>query len=286
MVMFKRFAASLVLVVALAGAGPVLADELKPHQIRELAATGHVDQALQAMNEVLKNHPGNAEAHFIEAELQARVGDFQRAREELATSQRLDPGSSFEKNPNAVAELERQIARGNNVRSAPPGYTHPVPVQEHRSGSMWPVFVLIIAGIVIAWALLSRRRMPPTYYPPAGGPVGGGYGPGPMGGGYGPAGYGPPMGGGGMGSGIVGGLATGLAVGAGVAAGEELVHHMIDGNGNRVPVPPDYTPPPDDNNADMGGNDFGVKDGDSWGSDSGGSFGGDSGGGGGDDSWT
>ena len=63
---------------------------------------------------------------------------------------------------------------------------------------------------------------------------------------YGPTGYGAPMGGG-MGSGIVGGPASGLAIGAGVAAGEELVHHMIDGNGNRIPVSPDYVPPPDDN---------------------------------------
>jgi hypothetical protein len=287
--MFKRLVAPLVLVVALAGAGPVLADELSPHQVYQLAESGHMDQALAAMNEVLKNHPDKPEAHFVEAELQARVGDYQRAREELATALRLDPSGSFEKRPGALAALQRQIARGDSRGPVGNYRTAPVPVQQHRSGSFWPVALLIFAGIVIAWALLSRRRA--QYYPPAGGPVGGGFGgPGPMGGGYGPAGYGPPMGGGGMGSGIVGGLASGLAIGAGVAAGEELVHHLVDRDGNRIPAPPDYVPQQDDNNANMGGNDFGVSDSNSWGSDGGSSdssFGGDSsGGGGGDDSWT
>jgi hypothetical protein len=244
-----------------------------------------MDQALAAMNDILKKYPDKPEAHYVEAELQARVGDFPRAREELATALRLDPSGSFAKRPGALAELQRQLARGPNYRAPTTAGNYPrtVTVQEHHS--IWPVALLIFAGIVILWALLSRRRAPPAYYPPAGGPVGGGFGPGPMGGGYGP-GYGPPMGGGGMGSGIVGGLASGLAIGAGVAAGEELVHHLVDRDGNPVPAPQGYVPPPqDDNNADMGGNDFGVSDSNSWGGDSGGDSGG-GGGGGGDDSWT
>jgi len=280
--MFKRFAVPLVLVVALAGTAPVLAADYSPHQVYEVANAGHIDQALQMMNEVLKNHPDKAEAHYVEAELQARVGNFPRAREELATALRLNPSGSFAK-PESLAELQRQLARGETSRG-PTGYYRTAPVQQHRSGSFWPIALLIFAGVVIAWALLSRRRA--QYYPPAAGPIGGGYGgPGPMGGGYGPAGYGPPPMGGGMGSGIVGGLASGLAIGAGVAAGEELVHHFTDRDGNRVQAPPDYVPPPDDN-PNMGGNDFGVSDSNSWGDGGGGGFGGDSGGGGGDDNWT
>jgi len=280
--MFKRIAAPLVLVVALACTGPVLAAGPTPHQVWETANAGHVDQALQMMNEVLKEHPESAEAHYIEAELQARVNNFPRAREELQTALRLNPSGSFAK-PEALAALQRQLARGEVSRGsgAPTGYRTAPAQQEHHS--FWPVALLIFAGIVIAWALMSRRRPPPQYYPPAGAP-GGGFG-GPVGGGYGPGGYGPaPMGGGGMGSGIVGGLASGLAIGAGVAAGEELVHHLVDRDGNRIPAPPDYVPPPDDN-PNMGGNDFGVSDSNSW-DDGGGSSGGDSGGGGGDDSWT
>ena len=277
--MFKRIAAPLVLVVALACAGPVLAAGPTPHQVWETANAGHIDQALQMMNEVLKEHPESAEAHYIEAELQARVRNFSRARDELQTALRLNPSGSFAK-PEALAALQRQLAEGQVSRGPATTYYRTAPAQEHHS--FWPIALLIFAGIVIAWALLSRRRAPPQYYPPAGAP-GGGFG-GPVGGGYGPGGYGPPpMGGGGMGSGIVGGLASGLAIGAGVAAGEELVHHLTDRDGNRIPAQPDYVPPPDDN-PNMGGNDFGVSDSNSW--DDGGGSGGDSGGGGGDDNWT
>ncbi len=82
----------------------------------------------------------------------------------------------------------------------------------------------------------------------------------------------------------MGNLASGLAIGAGVAAGEELVRHVIDGNGNVVQVPAaDLRDSPQ--NQDLGGNDFGTTGGDSWGNDSsggdsGGGWGGDSGGGG------
>jgi hypothetical protein len=285
MLMLKRIAAPLALVVALACAGPVLAADPTVDQVYQAAREGHLDQAQQLMDQVLRDHPNSAKAHYVEAELSARAGNMARGRQELATAQRLDPSGAFAK-PEALAALQRELARGG-VSRGPTGYFSTAPrSEEHRSSFSWPIILLVVAGVVIAWALLSRRR--PTQYggypqypggvPPAGGP-GGGYG-GPAG--YGPAGYGPPMGGGGVGSGIVGGLASGLAIGAGVAAGEELVHHFTDQNGNRVEAPPGYVPPPPDENSNMGGNDFGVSDGSSW-DDNGGSFGGgDSGGGGGD----
>jgi hypothetical protein len=285
--MLKRIAAPLVLVMALACTGPVLAATPTVDQVYEAASAGHLDKAQQLMDEVLREKPNSAKAHYVEAEISARAGNFSRARSELARAQQLDPSGSFAK-PEALANLQRELARGTNssYRSYPPG-TYARPAAEHRSSFPWGIALLIFAGVVIAWALFSRRN-PRNYggypqYPgsvPPGAP-GGGYGPA----GYGPAGYGPPMGGGGMGSGIVGGLATGLAVGAGVAAGEELVRHWVDRDGNRHegPPPADYQPP--DDNANMGGNDFGVSDSSSW-DDSGGSSFGDSGGGGGGDGWT
>jgi len=286
MTILKRVAAPLVLVTALACAGPVLAADPTVHEVYQAASTGHLDEAQRLMDQVLRDHPNSAQAHFVEAEISARAGNFPRAREELAKAQQLDPSGAYEKQPGSIARLQRELARGS-VRTAPAQYSvYPRPEQRHVS--FWPIFLLIGAGVVIVWAL-ARRRTQPMYYPggvPPTGPVGGGYG-GPAG--YGPAGYGPPMGGGGLGSGIVGGLASGLAIGAGVAAGEELVHHWIDRDGNRVegPPPPGYVPPPQDDNADMGGNDFGVSDNSSWDDNSGGSFGGDSGGGdGGGGDWT
>jgi uncharacterized protein len=285
MAMFKRIAAPWVLVTALACAGPVLAADPTVDQVYQAASAGHLDEAQQLMNQVLRDHPNSAKAHYVEAEISARAANFPRAREELAKAQQLDPSGAFAK-PESLARLQRELARGSV--GGPVYRTNPRANEAHRSSfGAWPLILLIVAGVVIAWALLGRRRQPPYYgnYPngvPPNGPVGGGYsGPG----GYGPAGYGPPMGGGGLGSGIVGGLASGLAIGAGVAAGESLVHHWIDKDGNRVEgtPPPGYVP--QDDNANMGGNDFGVSDGgSSW--DDGGSFGGggDSGGGGGD--WT
>src|ERR1700722_13837388 len=141
--MFKRLAAPLVLVVALACTGPVLAQDYTPHQIYEMANSGHVDQALQAMNEVLKNHPDKAEAHYVDAELQARVGNFPRAREELATALRLNPSGSLAK-PEALAALQRQLARGEVSRGSTSSYPGPMVQRvEHRSGSFWPFALLI-----------------------------------------------------------------------------------------------------------------------------------------------
>jgi hypothetical protein len=287
--MLKRIAAPLVLVTALACAGPVLAATPTVDQVYEAARSGHLDQAQQLMDQVLRDKPNSARAHYVEAEISARAGNFSRARSELARAQQLDPSGSFAK-PESLANLQRELARGtpSSSRSYPPPGTYGRPA-EHRSSFPWGLTLLVIAGVVILWALFSRRN-PRNYggypqYPGNVPPPPGGYGgPGPAG--YGPGGYGAPMGGGGLGSGIVGGLATGLAVGAGVAAGESLVRHWIDGDGVRHegPPPADYLPPPDDN-ANMGGNDFGVSDSSSWDDNSGGSFG-DSGGGGGGDDWT
>ena len=60
------------------------------------------------------------------------------------------------------------------------------------------------------------------------------------------------------------------------------MHHVFDGNGNRIAGAPTQNDapvtPPD--NGDMGGNNFGVTDGNSWDDSSGGGGGGDWGGGG------
>ena len=294
MSMLKRIVAPLVLVTALACTGPVLAADPTPHQIYEVFRQGHLEEAQQMINQVLRDHPDSAQAHYIEAQIAAKMSNFQQARAELAKAQQLDPSSGFA-TPQALAALQRELAHsnGSGYTQQGQGYrTAPyVREQHHSSFGYWPIILLVIAGVVIGWALLSRRN-PPQYggyaqypggVPPAGGP-GAGYGVPP---GYGPAGYGPPMGGG-LGSGIVGGLASGLAIGAGVAAGEELVHHWIDRDGNRVEgsPPPGYVPPAQDDNPNSGGNDFGVSDGNSWDSGGGGGDFGTSDSGGGGDNWT
>src|SRR6184192_1739235 len=99
MTMLKRMTAPLVLVFAMACAHPVLAAGAEPtlHQVYEAAQTGHLDQAQQMMNQVLRDHPKSARAHYVEAELSARSGNIARARQELAAAQELDPALSFAK---------------------------------------------------------------------------------------------------------------------------------------------------------------------------------------------
>ncbi|HEY3786177.1 MAG TPA: tetratricopeptide repeat protein [Steroidobacteraceae bacterium] len=271
--MLKTFRTHLVLVLALGVAGPVLAQaDPTLHQIYEATQAGHLTQAQQMVDQVLRDHPQSAKAHYVAAELYAREGNLPSARRELSTAQTLEPGLPFAR-PGSVQALQRELSQGQGLRgpgfaaSAAPAYARP------HSGFPWG-WVLLLVGAVAVLAAMFRRRASPVYtqYPAGAAPVGSpGYGPGYMGPGYG----GP-----GVGSGIAGGLASGLAVGAGVVAGEELAHHFLDGgrrDGNLYPA----NEPGQPENTDLGGSDFGVSDGGSW--DDGGSVGGDISGG---DDWT
>ena len=275
--MLRNFRTSLVLSLALGCAAPMLAQAVSPtpHQVYEAIRAGHLDQAQTMMNQVLTEHPQSGEAHYVAAELYAREGNYGSARSELATAETIAPGLPFAK-PESVQHLQRELAQGQTLR--------PAPHFEQRNSQVrpaipWGLILLVVGVIAVFWAVMRRRAATTVYQQYGGGApaaVGGvppGYGPVP---GYGP-GYGS-----GIGSGIAGGLASGLAVGAGVVAGEELAHHFLDGNreGGVVPSGNDYEPPANPN-ADMGGNDFGLTNGDGW--DDGSSVG-DSGGGG--DDWT
>jgi hypothetical protein len=266
--MRKLIAGSLVaaaLTFSLAGA-PALAADPTVDQIYQAARSGHLTEAQQMMDQVLRDHPESGKAHYVQAELFAREGNLARARAELARAEQLSPGLPKE-NPQSVEELKSQLGL---VRRE----GRPLAMAPAQSGPHFPwITVLILALVVGVFWMIFRRRRTYVQYPsgPAIGPAG--YGPG------GPVGYGPGggvVGGGGIGSNIAGGLAGGLAAGAGIVAGEELAHHFLDG-GQRTVLPPpaeDYNPA----NGDMGGSDFGVNDPGSWDD-------GSSGGGGGDD-WT
>ena len=248
----------------------VAATDATPHEIYEAAQSGHLAQAQQMINQVLQDHPQNALAHYVAAQLDARIGDLTAGREQLAEARRLDPTLSFAR-AQSVNALQRELTGLSGVA---PRAVVSVP---HRSAAPWIlILVLALGGFVIISVLRSRSQrysqgFGPGLLPPGGPGLQGGYG-------Y-PPGYPPPGG-----SGLMGNLASGLAIGAGVAAGEELVRHVIDGHSG-TPVPgTEYRDGPRD--ADMGGADFGTQDGSSWGNDSGGDaggWGGDGGGGGGGD---
>lgn len=230
--------------------------------VYQQAQAGHMETALNEMAVVLQNHPNSAKAHYVYADLLAKSGQFDRAQAELSQAENLAPGLPFVTRPGAVAELKQVIATRGHV-------TNPATRQAENS-TPWGLIFLMggLALLLVIW--LARRQaaqnamaMPPQYgngyYPPGAVPMGGV----------------PPYypGGGGMGSGLMGSLATGAALGAGMVAGEALASHLIDGNhtsGN-----PGVAPQEGYN--DMGGQDFGIGDSGSW--DSGGGGGGIGGGG-------
>jgi uncharacterized protein len=247
--------------VMLAFVSPSFSQAADPtmHDIYEVAAGGHLDQAQQMIAKVLADHPTSAKAHYVQADLYAKEGKVALARTELGTAERLNPGLT-EFKPGSVQELKSQLGMsgtsrtlGNQIISVPA-----------RSAPRFPWGTLLILAVVAGVLMMLFRRRPAyNPYPAAG------TGPG-MGGA--PSGYGPAPMGGGLGSGIAGGLASGLAVGAGVVAGEELAHHFLDGghrDGGVIPSAEASEP----SNGDMGGADFGANDSGSW-DDGGGGLGG------------
>ena len=118
--MLKNFRTSLVLVLALGCALPVLAQaaDPSPRQVYQALTAGHLDQAHTMIGQVLKDHPESAEAHYVAAEVYAREGNLGSARQELATAETIKPGLPFAK-PEAVQRLQRQLAQGQTMRTAP-----------------------------------------------------------------------------------------------------------------------------------------------------------------------
>jgi len=245
---------------------PAVAAEPTLHEVYQAAEAGRTSEALGMMDQVLRAHPNSGKAHFVEAELLAKEGKLAEAKAELANADRLAPGLTFA-TPQSVQALKARLngspatTHVANAALAPPA----------SQGLPWGLIMLVVAAIG-AFFLFRRSNQRPAGggVPMAGGP------------GYGPAGVGQPgggmmPGGGGMGSGIMGGLASGVALGAGVVAGEALAHKLMDGGEHPHQAVGNNTGnQPWDVGPDTGTQqDFGITDNSSW--DSG------SGGGGGDD---
>jgi hypothetical protein len=233
-------------------------------EVYQAAQAGRMREAQAMMDEVLKAHPNSAKAHYVEAELLARQGLTARGNDELATAERLDPGLSFAK-PAAVQELRSKLAgvsTGSFVTQRTPA----------PQGFPWNVLIIAVAVMAAVFFIARRFFRPNPVMAPGttlmNGPANGGPGYGQPG--YGQPGYGQPgypgAPGGGMGSGILGSLATGAAVGAGIVAGEALMHRVMDGgNHNSGGLISDASAAPPQQDYDMGGSNFGVSDGgSSW----------------------
>ena len=88
--------ALLVLTASVAFAAPVFADnDPTMQQIYDEAKSGHVDQAQQMINQVLRDHPRSAKAHYVYAEILAHNGNFAKASQETTRARQLDPAIKF-----------------------------------------------------------------------------------------------------------------------------------------------------------------------------------------------
>jgi len=237
------------------------------HQIYEAVEQGHLAEAQRMMEQVLRDHPDSAKAHYVAAEVYARAGKLPSAREQLNTAQSLEPGLPFVK-AQSLNALEQQLSRGGTSRS-------PAAAPQSRT-SLWFVFA-VAAGGVLLWLATRRRSGPPE--------VGMSRDPGPAAVAPGvsstsvppsvtaPAvpGSAAPSATGGIASSLASGLAGGLAVGAGVVAGEALARHFVEGGEPREENTPVVANDAgqDSPNADSGGTDFGVTDDGSWNDDQG-----------------
>jgi uncharacterized protein len=270
-----------------------------------------VDKARQMTQEVLRNHPKSAKAHFVMAELDAAQGRAAEAKGELSQAETLAPGLPFAR-PEAVQALRTRLSAKPALSSAgsESSAVAAAAVREApRSQSFpWGWILLGAVGIAVVATLMRSRaaaRSAPAYpQNNYGAPSAGDWGRQPPGSGpppgYGPQPYGPAPAQPGMGGNIMGGLATGLAIGAGALAAEEIgrrmlgshdQHNLASGSAGPVAHPQsDSSLAQDagigdiDRLAGGGGgtalpDDFGINDADAGSWDDGGSFGGADGGG-------
>ena len=190
-------------------------------EVYQAVQAGQMAKADTMMKEVLQNHPNSAKAHYVAAELYLKEGKVELARNHFLKAENLAPGLPFAQ-PESVQKLQMQLAGG----AVAPGAN---PAASQNSIFSNPLFWGLIAILVVGVMIVMKRRKAEAiqvYNAPSAG-----Y-PGTPGG---PAGYpgapGAPAAGG-MGSGLMGSLATGAALGAGMYAGQALAGSLMGGHDN------------------------------------------------------
>lgn len=282
---FKQRAGKWLTVAAIVGCSFAAMAQSEPtlNQIYETAQSGKMDQAQTMMQQVLVAHPNSAKAHFVQAELAARQGDMSRARESLATAEKLAPGLPFAK-ADSVLHLRTQLAGNSHpanaiFNNAPNKANMAAPAAPASSFPLGLGLALGGGAIALVIFLMRKKQTPETMPQPAyanatpGSGLSGPQGFGTANNGYGQPAYGQPAygqpAGSGLGGKVMGGLATGLAVGAGVMAAQAIGRSMM-GNDEHPAHSADnssnngYQPIASNSNSDLGGQNFGVNDAGSW----------------------
>ena len=110
----KRLAASLVFVLmsSLAFALP------SPRDIETAVNAGQLTQAESMLNEVLREKPNSAKAHYELGEVLARQGRNADARRALLEAQRLDPALKFARSPQQFNDLLKKIPAASSTAAS------------------------------------------------------------------------------------------------------------------------------------------------------------------------
>jgi len=89
---------------------PAAAADAEPTvaQIYHAFRAGHLAEAQGMLDQVLRDHPDSAKAHFVQAEIDAEEGHRDLARSELARAEQLKPGLPDVK-PRSVQELKAKL---------------------------------------------------------------------------------------------------------------------------------------------------------------------------------
>jgi hypothetical protein len=126
--MFEKIVMKLILAACMVVGTVAWAAAPSIDQVYQAAKAGNYTQAQTMMDQVLREYPNSAKAHFVEAELLTKQGKLAAARHEFDTAQKLDPSLSFAK-PEALQELKSRLAGG----SAP---VRPIGDGQAQAGSM------------------------------------------------------------------------------------------------------------------------------------------------------
>ena len=160
------------------GAGFAQAQSQQPQpqptlaQVYALTNARKLDRAQVLMDQVLAREPNSAEAHFVQAELFARMGELARARASLAVAEKWAPGLGFAR-AESVQALRSQTAEPNLV-GAGQGLTFHRGLDAGGSANTslasagWTLLV-VGGGLVVGFVLYRRRSRSQRHpeHPPA-----------------------------------------------------------------------------------------------------------------------
>ncbi|MCX6077285.1 MAG: tetratricopeptide repeat protein [Campylobacterales bacterium] len=260
------FLFKLVVISMLVGAIAFADDVPTIHQIYQTAESGDLNGAHQMAEQVLKDHPESAKAHFVDAEILVRQGNLSEAKNELEKAEKLAPGLPFAKSQ-AVQSLKQHLYNPSNITISN-GVRTPHPMNQPFP---WMMVIMGIGAVLLIWLAFrafSTRRT--NAYPAQynGNSTTGGYtnqnAPYNSSPGFGGA-QPYPQQSGGLGSSIMSGLATGAAAGVGIVAGEAMMHHFMgDSTTNAHENMNNQSFVNNGPSSDMGGNNFGIEDNSSW----------------------